>query len=77
MSVYSVSLPFLGPPTVGVMSTVAFRVWILAASRLMRSISSCCVASCSGAVVLRPSTLRERNRQPVSGSSSSRQTTMR
>ena len=47
------------------MSTVAFRVLILAASVLMRSMSSCCVAVCSLAVLVRISTVRVRNRHPV------------
>jgi hypothetical protein len=53
MSLYSVTLPFLAPPTAGAMSTVAFRVLIFAASVLMRATSSCLVASCRAAVLRR------------------------
>ncbi len=57
------------------MSTVAFMVWILAACSLMYAINSCWVADFSGAVLTWRSTLRERNRQPVSGITTSKMAT--
>src|SRR5271166_3332169 len=48
------------------MSTVAFRVFMPTASWLMRSSSSCLVAVCNLAVLVRISTMRVRNRHPVS-----------
>src|SRR5581483_2513995 len=67
MSRYSVTFPFLAPPTLTAMSTMASSVRILEASRLMRSTRSSLVASRRVAPVGRGSTRCVRKRHPVAG----------
>src|SRR5215831_12965052 len=67
MSAYSLTLLLRTPPVSTEMSTVALRVWILAASALMLATSSSLVASRRVALPMRGWTVCERKKQAESG----------